>query len=1492
MSRLVLFLAGILVPLNGLISQSMPDDPDRIERELFERDFKQPGHAGPAMGIRPMHLRADRLKSAMADIGNPPAWNWVRAFTGSGGAEITDMVVDASKNIYVIGTFADSMRIASTTLASKGLRDVFIAKIGSFGTLTWIRQMEASPDQNLYGGQIALTTTGVVVSGRLESQSISGGGKSATRKGTEGIFMAHISSSNAVDWLKIYDGQEPGKIMTDAGNNIFLLSSMSLQKFDATGTPVWSTLTDGRMFDFTKSVNDIWITGAVTDTGMAVGDTVYRSDWLYGAFFLARLDAGGKVKSIEFMKSYIFEDYLNYQYLNLLIEMDNTGDLYLACRAQDEVHFRDSVIHIYPPEGFLMKVDPNMNVQWLRYREMTYNSYFTDLVKVSDNQFFVYGEFYDSLVLGNFKVKPDYRYGYFLAELNSAGQVLNIYDYEVPLTAFEIQSGNTIYSASLDLYDLWLHKGLLSGAESWNLQVLNNGGDAAIWYTMDIDEDGNLYAQGSYRGSVRILGSVTSGSGVFFMKFRNNGTVEWFKFMENPNGNPSGIKVDNEGNVYAWGSFYDYIRIEGEEYHNSDVGGMDMYLVKLDRDGDLKFVKQFDGTGTIIGLGGIELSPQNDILICGIFTDTLVLGAYTLTSSDAYDMFVTKISPNGNVIWARHYGDPQYPDYARSIVSDSLGNIYFTGGFRRSVTFDTITLTKTRGNYEFILVKLDPNGNVIWAKMGGPDNYYTRGHAITIHDDRLYVQGLAYSSAFSYPTITFGDKVLISEFDRNGFLACYTLDGEPVWVKLAKINLYNWPMYKIDTDPAGNVYAGGTFQDTLVVESNLIAGYGGYDYYVMKYSPQGELRWMKTSEASNSGEIELFSLAVFEEDVVLVGGRISNGSVTIGGQVISTASQSSFAGLIGKDIIGCTMELTVQTVDEDFGKGDGTAELTISGGTPPYTIAWSNGKVGTSSVDSLFAGTYQVTVVDGKGCEQYLQFSINIKNGPVIKLDGLGHVSCYEKADGFINISVSGGTEPYSYYWDNGYSTQDLASLSAAPYTVTVTDAGGLITSATYTIEQPKPLDVSFTLKPATCGGGTDGAIEVFTSGGTKPYDWEWNTGVFTQSLMNEKAGKYTLTVKDANNCELKAVMALSEKNSPLVETEYVEPANCGMSDGAAKVRVLNPSGIITYLWSDAGGTTSDLITGQSARGYFVTATSEAGCKAVHLVDIPEKKPVDNQICLVTVDTVIGSNLVVWEKVADAVLYNVYRETSAKDVYLLAGSVAGADLSVFVDTVANPQIRSYRYKIAAVDECGNESYLSHLHKTVHLTISPGLSDNIINLRWDDYIGENFDKFEVWRFTSLYSWELLAELPSTLKSYTDFSAPPGLIFYNVRVPFPNPCVPTGNLRKAGTGPYTHALSNLDDNKLKNTGEISSRVAEGFYLYPNPTSGKVIVWSEAFPIIDAEIQLTDLAGRLFIQRKYEQNLSGRLELDLGGLPAGAYMFQLMTNGQVYHQKLVKQ
>jgi hypothetical protein len=192
-----------------------------------------------------------------------------------------------------------------------------------------------------------------------------------------------------------------------------------------------------------------------------------------------------------------------------------------------------------------------------------------------------------------------------------------------------------------------------------------------------------------------------------------------------------------------------------------------------------------------------------------------------------------------------------------------------------------------------------------------------------------------------------------------------------------------------------------------------------------------------------------------------------------------------------------------------------------------------------------------------------------------------------------------------------------------------------------------------------------------------------------------------------------------------------------------------------------------------------------------------------------------------------------------------------------------------------------------LHKTVHLRINQGIYDEI-NLAWDDYVGEYYESFEVWRYSSLFGWELLETLPANLFSYTDFSVPPGKVYYNVRVPFPNMCYPKGT-NKADSGPYSQSMSNIEDNRFQ-TGVAKFAIKPGFYIYPNPTTGKCILWSETIKLENAEVQIMDLQGRIIFHDKQVDSSDGKIYIDLAGQSEGSYIVKIISGGLNMFSKLI--
>ena len=128
------------------------------------------------------------------------------------------------------------------------------------------------------------------------------------------------------------------------------------------------------------------------------------------------------------------------------------------------------------------------------------------------------------------------------------------------------------------------------------------------------------------------------------------------------------------------------------------------------------------------------------------------------------------------------------------------------------------------------------------------------------------------------------------------------------------------------------------------------------------------------------------------------------------------------------------------------------------------------------------------------------------------------NVSLFGASDGFINTTVSGGTAPYSFLWSNGATTQNISGLTAGLYGVTVTDANGCVVEDSYTLSQPPPaanLEVLGTVTDVTCFGFSDGAIELFATGGVPPYNFAWSNGANTQNLSGLSGGVYGVTVTD-----------------------------------------------------------------------------------------------------------------------------------------------------------------------------------------------------------------------------------------------------------------------------------------------------------------------------------------------------------------------------------------
>jgi len=205
-------------------------------------------------------------------------------------------------------------------------------------------------------------------------------------------------------------------------------------------------------------------------------------------------------------------------------------------------------------------------------------------------------------------------------------------------------------------------------------------------------------------------------------------------------------------------------------------------------------------------------------------------------------------------------------------------------------------------------------------------------------------------------------------------------------------------------------------------------------------------------------------------------------------------------------------------------------------------------------------------------------------------------------------------------------------------------------------------------------------------------------------------------------------------------------------------------------------------------------------------------------ICMVGVDTSGSRNRIIWERqnttLIDSIV--VFRETTIAGVYDRIGSSPYNQAGLFVDSFADPSIRAWRYKLAAVDSCGALSLYSPLHKTIHLTINAGLN-GAWNLIWDGYQGFNFGSYFIYRGNGT-TMSLLTQLPSTLNSFTDLNPPSGTVYYQIEILNPNGCYPDSMFAKANTN-YNSSRSNVANSSalipIYLTADFGTNVQTGAY-----------------------------------------------------------------------------
>ena len=306
------------------------------------------------------------------------------------------------------------------------------------------------------------------------------------------------------------------------------------------------------------------------------------------------------------------------------------------------------------------------------------------------------------------------------------------------------------------------------------------------------------------------------------------------------------------------------------------------------------------------------------------------------------------------------------------------------------------------------------------------------------------------------------------------------------------------------------------------------------------------------------------------------------------------------------DVGAGSSSINTSTDASCYGSCDGQATASMGSGTSPFTYQWDDpGNQTNSAAVGLCQGTYNVTVTDSVGCTGNASITINEPaaiTGSAVSMDA----TCNGGCDGSVNASISGGTPPFSYIWDDPSSQTDSTAigLCQGTYNVTITDSLGCTAIASNTINEPNALSINITGNDTLCFGQST-QLYASSNGGNAPYTYSWSNSLpsdSVQTISPSTSTTYQVTATDSTGCTTQdsfAVYVQLPINVSVSDTNICEGQTATLS---ASVSAGN-GGPYSYLWLNNGATTPSIDVSPTDTTNYLLEVSD-GCSDTVTVSI------------------------------------------------------------------------------------------------------------------------------------------------------------------------------------------------------------------------------------------------------------------------------------------------
>lgn len=310
------------------------------------------------------------------------------------------------------------------------------------------------------------------------------------------------------------------------------------------------------------------------------------------------------------------------------------------------------------------------------------------------------------------------------------------------------------------------------------------------------------------------------------------------------------IHIDKDGSILAIGIFESSVDFDPGDSQKILIsnGASDLFLQKLNSDGDLLWVTQFGGSGFEY-FSGIDTDAEGNIFVVGGFANSVDFDPgedeYILTTDGNDDAFVVKLSPDGELIWAKQIGGDN-DQWGRKALVDSEGNVVIAGSFRGTVDFnpnEAVFNLPSSGNYDNFILKLDYNGNFLWAKSFGGVEWDFISEVAFDSEENIIAVGFFEGSADFDPSEEVFEVTATSYTDA--FVLKLDSEGIFKWIK-PLANPDNETGYAVTIDENNNIYVTGNFYGSVTYDNIELTAIGEQDIIILKILAEGTIDWAKS----------------------------------------------------------------------------------------------------------------------------------------------------------------------------------------------------------------------------------------------------------------------------------------------------------------------------------------------------------------------------------------------------------------------------------------------------------------------------------------------------------------------------------------------------------------------------------------------------------------------------------------------------------------------